>query len=132
MKLYGPNTYFDTREFECACGCRFGSQEKDISEKLIRYLNEVRKLLNAPITITSGARCKTYNLSIGGSPNSAHLPNPNTNQCEAADVSVVGGQSRYFITKFAIYAGFKRIGVDKNFVHVDVAEHLQYDMMWTY
>lgn len=132
MKLYGSESFFTTQEFACKCGCGFGTQEKDISEKLIRFLNEMRVLFDAPMTISSGARCTAYNLSIGGAPNSAHLPNPETHQCEAADISLVGGHSRCLLVKLAIYCGFRRIGVDKNFVHVDVARHLLTETMWTY
>lgn len=132
MKLYGTDSYFTTKEFECKCGCGFGSTEKDISEKLICYLNEVRELINQPLTVTSGARCKEYNLSINGSINSAHLPNPNSNQCEAVDIKVISGSMRWGIVRLGVYCGFRRMGVDKHFIHLDVAVHLPTPVLWTY
>lgn len=132
MKLYGPNSFFETKEFTCPCGCGFGSQVHDTSERLIDWLNEIRILVNRPILITSGARCKTYNEQIGGAPNSAHLPNPETHQCEAADLKVQGGIERLEIIKLALYIGFRRIGCAKDFVHLDVAKHLPNEVLWTY
>ena len=132
MKLYGSDSYFTTKEFTCPCGCGFGSQEEHISEKLIRYLNEVRILFNQPMTVTSGARCKIYNESIGGKPNSAHLPNPLTHQCEAVDISLIGGNQRYMLMKLGIYSGFRRLGIAKDFIHFDVSSHLPSDVTWVY
>ena len=132
MKLYGAQSYFTTQEFACKCGCGFGSQESDISEKLIRYLNEVRKLYGNPMTVNSGARCTTYNASIGGKPNSAHLPNPSTHQCEAVDISISGGNQRYLLMKMGIYSGFRRLGLADDFIHFDVAQHLPEEVIWVY
>ncbi len=38
-----------------------------------RRLEDVRKLLNAPITISSGYRCPRLNAVVGGASDSAHL-----------------------------------------------------------
>lgn len=132
MKLYGINSYFTIKEFECPCGCGFGSREEDISERLIYRLNDMRKFMNRPLVVTSGARCAEYNIVVGSRPSSAHLPNPNTHQCEAADIAIDSALVRYLFVKLAFYVGFERIGIHDDFVHVDVATHLPEEVLWMY
>lgn len=75
--------YFKASEFKCKCGKCDNSAYLD--PRLIIYLDLLRRSFNKPVHITSGIRCKKYNLSLAGSsPVSAHL------RGSAADVYIPG------------------------------------------
>lgn len=132
MKLYGPHSRFTTEEFACKCGCGFGSQEADISFLLIGTLNLMREVYRKPMMVTSGARCAEYNKKVGGTPLSAHLPNPTTGQCEAADIFVGSDEDRLGLVRLSMRYGFSRIGLAPTFVHVDVSTSLPSPRLWLY
>jgi hypothetical protein len=132
MKLYQLDSYFTTTEFRCPCQCGFGSEEKHIDENLIEMLNMMRLLYGKPMVVTSGARCKDYNASVGGLPNSAHLPHPLTGQCRAVDIVVTNGADRYDLLSLAHRLGLTRIGLGKTFLHFDVAWDLPDPVIFNY
>lgn len=118
-----PN-YFKPTEFACKCGC--GSTT--IDPRLLEMLNKARDYAGIPFVITSGVRCKAHNKSIGGVTNSPHIGG------YAADISAVDSRSKYLIVKAALHVGFNRVGVGKNFVHVDVDDRANkpQDVLWVY
>ena len=126
--------HFDTEEFVCACGCGFGSNIEDIEPVLIQRLEHMRVFLDLPLQIQSGARCATHNAEEGGKDNSAHLPSQDMGKCRAVDLLAIGGRKRWQYVHAAKHAGFRRIGVAKTFVHLDVAHGHPYvqDVIWTY
>jgi uncharacterized protein YcbK (DUF882 family) len=77
-------------------------------------LNAARRRFTRPIYITSGFRCKRHNQYVGGSVASSHL------RGLAADIACDNSRDRFELIKALIEAGFKRIGVRKDFIHVDV------------
>jgi uncharacterized protein YcbK (DUF882 family) len=103
--------------FSCPC-CGEGG----LSLALLIVLEELRKHFNAPVTITSGARCKEHNQKVGGAKNSEHLTTADEPLVDAADVSVKGVSP----TKVAVhlkslpYANLLGIGKYSNWVHIDV------------
>ena len=104
--------FFDSKEFECKCGCGFWQVDKS----LLALLNELRMLFDAPIIVNSGCRCSKHNKKIGGSPRSQHLLG------KAADIVVKGKDPKEiyeYIDK--TYIGFG-IGLYDSFVHVDTRE----------
>ncbi len=132
MRLYTPQSYFTTEEFECPCECGFGSEESDIDENLIESINMMRMLYGQPMVVTSGARCKDYNTKIGGLPHSAHLPHPLTAQCRAVDISVRDSYGRFELIRIALNVDMKRIGLGPDFLHFDVAWDLPNPVMFNY
>lgn len=132
MRLYDNPSNFTSEEFTCKCGCGFGSREADIDQKLILKLNMLRDILDRGLMITSGARCKEWNTLSEGVVDSAHLPHGVTKQCRAADVRAMTGNDRYRIVDIALKLGFRRIGVAKNFIHLDVAWDLPDQVIFTY
>jgi uncharacterized protein YcbK (DUF882 family) len=132
MKLYPLGSYFTTEEFTCPCECGFGSKEKDIDENLIDSLNMMRMLYGKPMVVTSGARCKDYNLKIGGVSDSAHLPHPITSQCRAVDILVTNSYDRAHLVELAATVEIYRIGLASNFLHFDVAWDLPSPVMFNY
>ena len=63
--------HFWQKEFDCQCGCGL---EFVVHKSLLVLLENIRVALKSPFIITSGARCEKHNLSVGGSPNSWHVP----------------------------------------------------------
>ena len=107
--------HFDSSEFACSCGCGYGTRPGDVSPKLIRTLELMRKEYG-PIRVNSGNRCTAYNASIGGVANSAHTIG------QAADLRVSGGKDRRNMVDIAVMFCVSGLGVAKSFVHIDVAE----------
>ncbi len=60
--------YFSLYEFECPC-CR----RVMLSPDLLARLNHLRRVIDRPIYINSGYRCKEENHKVGGAPGSYHL-----------------------------------------------------------
>jgi uncharacterized protein YcbK (DUF882 family) len=116
---------FKRSEFECKCGC--GAD--DISEDLVRRLQEVRDILGEPMKITSGIRCKKHNASpsVGGSSNSSHVEGNGT----AVDISCGNSAYRQRLLK-AVLQVFDRVGIAKSFVHMDVDPKKTAGVVWVY
>lgn len=120
------STNFWKHEFKCPClKCR--RKRVGVSSLLLFKLEMLRiELGNKPILINSGNRCSAYNESIGGHPKSPHLPyyilvnkKKELIGCMAADIKVKG-ISPIDIGLAAEKVGGFRIGIGKNFVHLDV------------
>lgn len=68
--------YFTRDEFACKCK-QYGKAycngyPVEPSQKLVRLAEKVRIHFNAPITVSSGIRCKQHNINQGGVYNSRH------------------------------------------------------------
>ena len=105
--------YFKKAEFKCKCG-KCGGFPVEPDEGLVELLEKIRAHFNAPVTITSGVRCKTHNTNVGGASSSQHLKGT------AADIKVKGVAPE----KIAAYAEtlLKAGGIGRyaTFTHVDV------------
>lgn len=65
--------YFNKKEFACKCGGRYcNGYPTQMNEKVVKAIDKVRAHFNAPITVTSGLRCKQHNANEGGVSNSRH------------------------------------------------------------
>ena len=106
---------FKRKEFECQCGC--GSDQ--ISEDLVRRLQEVRDLMGEPMRITSG------------SSTSSHVPDDSTGLAYAVDVSCNNSAYRQRLLK-AVLQVFDRCGVAKTFLHMDVDPKKTAGVVWVY
>jgi len=107
--------YFTEDEMKCK-----GSGKCEMDQQFMVKLDALRKKFGKPIIITSGYRSPEYNISIGGSKNSAHV------QGKAADIAV-SHTDAYKIVGIAIELGFTGIGVSQKgsgrFIHVDTADN---------
>ena len=100
--------HFDSSEFACPC-----CSKNMVTGTFISKLQELRDLINKPIHITSGYRCKQYNKSIGGYSHSPHLIG------EAADITVKS-MSKITLAMIASKIAGIRIGIYPNHLHIDV------------
>lgn len=102
--------FFSLYEFECPCCKRVM-----LSPDLLTRLNHLRIIINRPIYINSGYRCKEENQRVGGAPGSYHLLGM------AVDIHV----KDILLSDLLIYAqeiGFNGIGFyeNNNFLHLDI------------
>ena len=101
--------HFNSEEFDCQCGCGSGN----IMQNLVLKLEEVRVAIDRPMKINSGIRCLHHNRSIGSSDTSSHIKGL------AADIGCTQMSDRYELMYFFV-KNFKRIGIHKEFIHVDI------------
>ncbi len=114
--------HFSKGEFACRCGCGLAEP----AETLIDLLEEIRAITGEPITITSGMRCPAHNAAVGGSTRSAHTTG------HGCDIHAPGGVKKHSLVKAALIAGTRRVGVGKNFIHIDTATSLPAPRLWSY
>ena len=105
--------HFTKEEFDCKCGC--GNGDIVISENLVFQLECVRVHYGKPMRINSGIRCLSHNRKIGSRDTSSHIKGV------AADISCADMGTRLELMKRLLRDGeFTRIGLHKDFIHVDV------------
>ena len=75
-------------------------------------LDDLRELVNEPLSLSSSYRSKEYNKSVGGSSKSQHLIG------NAVDLKCNNGALRLKIVENALALGLT-VGVAKSFVHID-------------
>jgi hypothetical protein len=63
---------------------------------------------------------------VGGGENSAHL------RGTAADIKCLYAADRYLLVMLALEAGFTRIGIGEDFIHLDVDTTLPQNVIWVY
>jgi len=121
-KEWAQIDYFKKSEFDCKCGCGLNNMSKEF----VGWLEFVRTVLDAPIIITSGSRCQTHNNSVGGSKTSSHLTGL------AADIEVKNSESRLNLVFALAQSHITRVGIGKNFLHVDIDKNKTQYVMWVY
>ena len=104
---YSP--IFTPQEFECKCGCG----RLKIDPELIEMLYEARLQAGIPFVVASGYRCPAHNGHVGGVAGSAHVTG------KAADIRANSMVARMKVL-YAVLANFPRVGIAREFVHVDV------------
>jgi zinc D-Ala-D-Ala carboxypeptidase len=95
----------------------------------VDFLNKLAKARqNASIAfkITSGYRTPSHNEKVGGVPSSSHTKG------HAVDIYAPTSRQKYIIINALLQAGFDRIGVAKNFIHVDDDPTKAEAVLWTY
>jgi zinc D-Ala-D-Ala carboxypeptidase len=102
-----------------------GSGEK-MSPVLLGMLDAARKHYGKPIKVNSGFRTKAHNEKVGGVSTSSHLKGL------AVDVSIDGSANRFAMYEALRKVGFKRLGVAKTFIHVDIDPDKSPNVMWVY
>ena len=103
---------FSSNEFACQCGC----DASNLNADLVARLQVMRDMLGRSMTITSGLRCAQHNDAIGGVAHSQHTTG------NAADIAILNSADRGDKLSAALSAGFKAIGIGKNFLHLDLRE----------
>ena len=101
-----------------------------IDSQLVAMLLQLEQKTGYPIFrwINSGVRTSYWNKKVGGVKNSSHeIPN-----CKAVDIKASSKAVRNNLVLKAREVGFKRIGVGKTFVHLDVDTNKSQYVAWGY
>lgn len=117
--------YFSREEFKCKCG-RCGKGYDDMSPIILDRLEFARNVAGIPFVLSSAMRCEEHNRKVGGSPTSSHLHGL------AVDIKVGNSEDRLTILKALLDVGSTRIGISKDFIHIDVDFHKAGDVCWVY
>ena len=98
----------------------------NMDANFLSMLDDARHMADIPFKINSGYRTKEHNYKVGGKEKSSHLVG------KAADISCSGSRERWIIITALQDAGFNRIGIANNFIHVDSDENKSPNVIWTY
>ena len=101
-----------------------------MDRQLLFMLKQLEAKAGYPIfsNINSGARSPSHNRNVGGVSNSSHkIPT-----CKAVDIGVPNKYIRNLLVRSARDVGFKRIGVGRTFVHLDVDGAKSQYVAWGY
>ena len=102
-----------------------GSGYKMNRDFLIK-LDSARGIAGIPFKINSGYRTEERNALIGGRVGSSHLKGL------AVDIGYKGSRQRYLIIQSLMHVGINRIGIGKTFIHCDVDNLKDPDVIWLY
>jgi hypothetical protein len=127
-ELWRDIKHFIPRDFTCKCD-GFCDHPSAISPALVAKLDKIRDLIGKPFTILSGTRCERYNRKFGGKLRSSHVPRKGTSF--AADISCPDAAFRFAFLAAALPM-FNRIGLGKDFIHVDDDPELPPNVIWLY
>ncbi|MBI5248424.1 MAG: peptidase M15 [Desulfomonile tiedjei] len=120
--------HFSPREFTCNCD-GLCDHEDVISGELVAKLEKIRELTGMPIKVLSGARCERHNRKVGGRMRSSHIPKDNVSH--GADIRCPDPEFRFAFLAAALPI-FNRIGIGRDFIHVDDDPHLPVNQVWVY
>lgn len=117
--------YFDLSEFDSPDDTDSGDN-MDIN--FVRKLDEAREIAGIPFKVNSGYRTPFHNTMVGGVESSSHMNIP----CCAVDIKAEDSRTRFLIISAAIQVGINRIGIGKNFIHLDADITKSQDVTWHY
>jgi hypothetical protein len=120
--------HFVPRDFACTCE-GLCDHPPAISVALVSKLDRICDLIGKPLTIVSGTRCERHNRKMGGKSHSAHVPREGVSH--AADIRCPDAAFRFAFLAAALPM-FNRIGVGKDFIHVDDDPELPANAVWLY
>lgn len=117
--------YFSLTETECRCGCG-----KDLTDRAKQDFDALREEFGGPLTMTSGARCASYNQKVSTTgPDGPHT------SLEAADFGVSHGDAHKLLT-IAVRRGYTGIGIQQKgsgrFIHLDRLTTPPRPNVWSY
>lgn len=98
-----------------------------LTPEMFTKLDILREKCGFPFVIASGRRSVAQNASLSDSvSDSAHLSGL------AADIVISDSIKRFKIVQVALENGINRIGIGKNFVHLDISTTLPNKVLWHY
>ncbi len=110
--------YFKLEEFKCHC-----CGKSNMDAIFLAQIDNARDYAGVPFHINSGYRCEKHNKEVGST-------SKNHTSGKAADISCTTGPHRLKIVMGLIRAGFRRIGIRKDFIHADSMDEVE--SMWLY
>ena len=115
--------YFKESEFKaCTPSCSL----QNMDQKFMQSLDALRSVAGIPLVLNCAYRSVEWDKAKGRSGNSAHT------RGKAVDIRCTTTQNRMKIVKAALAIGIRRIGIGKNFIHVDTDTSLPQDVIFHY
>lgn len=115
--------YFTEKEFNnCVPSCSLNDMDNDF----IELLDKIRETANIPLVLNCAYRSVQWDKTKGRSGNSSHCKG------KAVDIRCNDSTNRYKIIQSAILNGITRIGIGKNFIHLDNDDTLPQNVIWHY
>lgn len=119
--------HFSDREMTCRCGCGQVKMNFDFMTRL----EKLREMCGFPFIVTSGYRCKVYNMTVSTSRDGPHTTG------RAIDIFIRGDKAIDLVCT-AYMLGFTGFGIrqkgDKRFIHLDDLEKPEFNRptIWSY
>tara|TARA_R100000664_G_C2709636_1_gene106924 strand:+ start:147 stop:533 length:387 start_codon:yes stop_codon:yes gene_type:complete len=124
--------YFKLSEFDSPDLKGSGSK---MNYTFLEKLDQARGLAGIPFKITSGFRTEAYqdDLTRRGYKTAKKGTSPHLKGL-AADISVKDSRQRFIVINSLLLAGFTRLGIGDNFIHVDLStyEGHRQNVIWKY
>lgn len=115
--------YFAEAEFQrCTPACSL----QDMDRASMWIFDAVREAAGIPLVINCAYRSPEWDRSKGRSGNSAHC------RGRAIDIRCTTSENRMKIIAAAVEVGVKRIGIGKNYIHLDTDDSLPQNVIWHY
>lgn len=115
--------YFKEIEFlRCTPSCH----ESDMDPAFLLTLDRVREKAGIPMILNSAYRSEDHERKMGRDGKSAHTKG------KAADIRCTTGSARFAIIRAALACNVPRIGIGKNYIHLDTDETLPQGVIWHY
>jgi len=120
---------FKSSEFDSPDLVGSGENMKD---EFMELLQESRTIADIPFRITSGFRTQSYHDDLGRRGYKTSKTRSAHQDGYAADISCKDTKTRWLIINSLLLAGFNRIGIAQNFIHVDNHPDKKQNRIWTY
>lgn len=121
MSRYKPIHFKEDEFARCLPPCKLS----DMQDKLLILLDFARDYAQIPIKLNSAYRSRDYEIAHHRSGTSSHC-------CGlAVDIACTDNFQRLKLISGALSAGFRRIGIDTNFIHLD-CDDSKPDCIWLY
>lgn len=115
--------FFAEAEFQrCTPACSL----QDMDRASMWIFDAVREAAGIPLVINCAYRSPEWDRSKGRSGNSAHC------RGRAIDIRCTTSENRMKIIAAAVEVGVKRIGIGKNYIHLDTDDSLPQNVIWHY
>lgn len=115
--------YFTDRDFKnCIPACSID----DMDENLLVLLDKMRKIIDKPIILNSAYRTVEYEKSKKRTGNSSHTTG------KAVDIRCISDSYKFLIVQTALSLGVKRIGIGDVFIHIDLDDNKNQNVLWSY
>lgn len=111
--------YFTEDEMRCP-HCRICLMDSHFMD----ILDSLRAAVGRALSIDSGYRCPIHDKELNGENNHT--------QGKAVDIACPDSTLRFAIIHQAVLLGFKRIGIGKTFVHLDICGDKPQEVIWLY
>lgn len=121
--MKNKSKYFSPREFEL---CNPPCSIDDMQQSFLDTLDRIRDMAGIPLVLNCAFRSVDYDLAKGRSGESAHCVGL------AVDIRCSTSVNRFKILKAAITCGIRRIGIGKNFIHLDIDKTLPQNVIFHY